>query len=76
MREGYLGYNKQTQRYGLLIADLWQNDEGFHAGQSFEVKTNGEWKKMRIEYDNREKRWYLVSDGAELYELEHLRIRV
>lgn len=76
MKEGYLGYNKQTQRYGFLVADLWQNGEGFHAGQSFEVKRNGCWEKMRMEYD-KEKRWYLVSaDGTELYELEHLRIRV
>ncbi len=56
MKHGVLGYNRENDRYGLLRSDLWIN-EGFHCGETLEVKIDGEWFFTRIEYDGE---WYLV----------------
>jgi len=48
MKQGRLGYNSRTERYGLLISDLWV-DEGFHCGDSLEIFHEGEWVGATIE---------------------------
>ena len=48
MSEGRLGYNCNNNRYGLLVSDLWEY-EGFHCGDSLEVKVDDKWIHTRIE---------------------------
>ena len=42
MIEGRLSYNCNNDRYGLLVSDLWEY-EGFHCGDSLEVKVDDKW---------------------------------
>lgn len=74
MQEGYLGYNYKNKRYGFLVRDLWEND-GFHCGDTFEVKINGEWVKTRIEMTT-DGEWYLINTNLEGDDLEHREIRL
>ena len=55
---GRLGYNGTTDRYGLLVSDLWEHD-GFHCGDGLEVMVDGEWIPTRIEMSI-DREWYLV----------------
>ena len=41
---GILGYNANTDRFGLLVMDLWEID-GIGLGQPMEVLIDGTWKK-------------------------------
>lgn len=71
-KKGMLGYNPQTQRYGILSFDLWAND-GLHCGATFEVYVNDEWISDRIEMSHDE--WYLVKSKLKGEELEGLKIK-
>ena len=71
-KTGYLGYNSDNDRYGILNdMDLWHN-EGLHCGDGIEVYVNGEWMADRIEYFNE---WYLVYSKLKGDSLEHLKVR-
>lgn len=76
MTTGILGYNRQNDRYGLLVMDLWEN-EGFHCGETFEVwDSEGEqWiaTRMEMHYPNE---WYLVGTPYSGSDLEGLKVRV
>ncbi len=73
--EGYLGYNSENKRYGMLVRDLWEID-GFHCGDCFEVYLEGKWIPTRIEYTNQFDMWYLVGTDLIGKYLEHRKIRV
>ena len=69
---GYLGYNSDNDRYGILNnSDLWL-DNGLHCGECIEVYLNGEWVADRIEYLDE---WYLVYSKLKGDSLEHLKVR-
>jgi len=46
---GRLGFNSSNKRYGLLIADLWE-DTGFHCGECMEVFVDDDWVQTRMEF--------------------------
>lgn len=71
-KEGRLGYNLRSQRYGLLVSDLWEKD--FHCGNHMEVYLNGEWIHTQIEMQHNE--WYLVGVDKAGRELEGLKVRI
>lgn len=71
---GILGYNYDTDRYGILSFDLWEND-GLHCGEVFEIYLDGKWLVDRIEYKFSKKEWYLVYSKLSNDELEDLKIR-
>lgn len=71
---GWLGYNYENERFGILDKmDLWA-DSGLHCGECFEVLINGEWIPDRIEM-KRDNVWYLVENKLEGSELEGLKVR-
>lgn len=74
IRNGYLGYNSENKRYGILNADLWV-DDGLHCGECFEVwdNANEKWIPTRIEMSGQE--WYLVGTRFKGDDLEHLKVR-
>lgn len=72
---GTLGYNKQTQRFGLLIMDLW-HIPGFHCGQKLEVRTSDGWIETRMEMSHPLQQWYLAETGLHGEQLEGLPARV
>lgn len=74
---GILGYNAKTDRFGMLVMDLWKID-GFHCGNTLEVWNydSEEWIEDRIEYDLERKEWYLVFSQLSGDELEGLKIQV
>lgn len=74
MIQGRMGYNSQNDRYGLLVSDLWEID-GFHCGETMEVKIDDEWKPTRIEMSI-DRKWYLVDTPFQDTDLEGLIIRV
>ncbi len=76
-KQGKLGYNPETDRYGLLIADLW-NIDGFHCGETFEYydSNKDEWIPTRIEMAWPEKEYYLVDTDFKGEDLEGLQIRL
>ena len=60
---GTLAYNPETDRFGLLVWDLWEID-GIGCGQPMEVLIDGVWKKTRMDMcdcNNTGRRglWYL-----------------
>ena len=71
MIQGYLNYNMEQNRYGIIdSADLWAYD-GLHCGTCFEIKlpNTDEWIQTRIEYSDWDKEnrvaaachgWYLI----------------
>lgn len=73
MKTGRLSYNSATQRYGILIFDLWEND-GLHCGQTLDVFVNGEWINDRLEITH--DKWYLVHSRLAGCELEYLQVRI
>lgn len=75
MKQGILGYNRDNGRYGLLRSDLWEID-GFHCGETIEVKIDGEWVSTRFEYDHSAGEWYLVGTFLRGEDLEYLTARV
>lgn len=70
---GYLGYNSDTERYGFLYGDIWQ-DTGLHCGECVEVLVNGKWVQDRIEM-SWEGNWYLVESKLKGSQLEHLQVK-
>ena len=85
MIKGILGYNKENDRYGLLVMDLWEVS-GFHCGETLEVwdNENEKWFSTRMEMHYQEnsfpkKRndgWYLVDTPFSGRTLEGLVVRV
>lgn len=73
-RVGKLGYNKQNDRFGILIDDLWV-DDGLHCGECFEIFVDGEWSVDRIEFSSKSNEWYLVYSKLSGYDLERLKVR-
>lgn len=73
MITGRLGYNPKTQRYGLLVADLWEHT-GLHCGERLEIEVNGVWLKTRMEI-NPKRQWYLT-DTPYCGNLENIQARV
>lgn len=77
----YLGYNTDTERYGILCDDLWAYD-GLHCGACLEVRVYNEelqeyeWVEDRIEFNWDCKEWYLVNTGLKGQELAYLLIRM
>ncbi|MBC2460395.1 DUF5348 domain-containing protein [Clostridium beijerinckii] len=70
---GWLGYNSNNDRMGILDnMDLWA-DDGLHCGECFEVFLNDEWKAERLELGNGE--WYLVYSKLSGEQLEGLKVR-
>ncbi len=76
-KQGRLGYNQENDRYGLLIADLWEN-EGFHCGETFEYydSDTDSWCPTRIEMSWPDKKYYLVDTNLKGNDLEGVRIRL
>lgn len=72
--QGRLGYNSDTDRYGLLISDLWAHD-GLHCGTPLEVLVDGEWISTRMEM-SADGVWYLVDTPYHGAELEHVTARI
>lgn len=71
---GYLSYNCENDRIGILdSSDLWF-DDGLHCGECFEVFINGEWKADRLEMTC-DKVWHLVDSKLKGAELEGLKVR-
>ena len=74
MITGRLGYNPKTQRYGLLVADLWEHT-GLHCGERLEIKVDDAWLKTRMEM-NPERQWYLAGTSYCDDDLENIQARV
>lgn len=72
--QGRLGYNSINQRYGLLVADLWE-DTGFHCGECLEVLVDGAWVQTRVEFSWERQEWYLV-DTPYRGNLEYVQARI
>lgn len=69
---GFLGYNSDNDRIGILNdMDLW-HDDGLHCGECVEVFLNGVWVSDRLEYSDV---WYLVYSKLKGDSLEHLKVR-
>lgn len=81
MTKGYLWYNSEEQRYGVIdAADCWAI-EGLHCGACMEVLTGEDadkWEQMRLEYNASAHElshgWYLV--GYKIDKLDGLRVRM
>jgi len=71
--QGILGYKIDSERYGLLVSDLWEKE--FHCGDTVEIKINGEWETDRFEMSN-QGYWYLVNSKIKGEELEYLQARI
>lgn len=71
--QGKLGYNMQTERYGLLVSDLWEKE--FHCGDLLEIKIDDKWIKDIFEMDNKGN-WYLKNNKIKEEELEDLQARI
>lgn len=51
MTTGYLWYNAEERRYGVIdAADLWAID-GLHCGACMEALVNDAWLPVRLEYN-------------------------
>lgn len=70
---GWLSYNYENERIGILDKmDLWA-DNGLHCGECFEVLINDEWIADRIELSSGE--WYLVYSKLKGNQLEGIKVR-
>ena len=60
--QGKLEYNRQNDRYGLLVGDIFEK-QGFSCGDTLEALIADEWRKTRIEMDwsSGKGEWYLVN---------------
>lgn len=69
---GYLGYNSDNDRMGILNdMDLWE-EEGLHCGFCLEAWIDGAWVSDRLEYNGN---WRLDYTKLEGRELEGLKVR-
>ncbi|MDU3307498.1 MAG: DUF5348 domain-containing protein [Lachnospiraceae bacterium] len=73
MREGRLGYNSSSERYGILLSDLWI-DTGLHCGECQQILLDGRWVQTRMEMDA-ERNWYLVGTPYR-GDLEYIQARI
>ena len=75
-KQGKLSYNSESDRFGLLIADLWGKE--FHCGNTLDYYDNDRevWVPTRIEISWPEKQYYLVGTGLKGDDLEGLRVRI
>ena len=73
---GIMGYNRKTNRFGLLVMDLWEIT-GFHCGDTIEVwdYDTREWIPTRMEKTH-DGIWYLVGTDLKGEALEGLKVRV
>ena len=69
---GRLGYNLITERFGILVMDLWEVD-GLPCGATLEVFVNNEWIADRIEMTRG--KYYLVNTKIKDDDLEGLKVR-
>ena len=76
-KQGRLGYNPKTKRFGLLIADLWEID-GFHCGKTLDYYDSDkeEWIPTRMEMSWTDKQYYLIDTPYKGDDLEGLKIRL
>lgn len=71
---GWLSYNYDNERFGIVDKmDLWL-DSGLHCGECLEVYLNDSWVADRIEM-NFSKTWYLVETKMTGSDLEGLKVR-
>lgn len=72
---GIMGYNRKTNRFGLLVMDLWEI-AGFHCGDTIDVWNydTREWIPTRIEMHDGI--WYLVGTNLKGEALEGQKVRV
>lgn len=85
MKKGYLWYNTDRERYGIVDdMDCW-NPDGLSCGACFDALIGGEWVPVRLEHSEYKHPanhgWYLFDDnGAELPAaqqlLDGLRVRM
>lgn len=81
MTKGYLWYNTEEQRYGVIDAsDCWAI-EGLHCGACMEIlidEDDDKWEPVRLEYNNSahelSRGWYLVGHSSD--DLDGLRVRM
>lgn len=72
-KTGWLGYNHDNDRIGILNnMDLWE-DDGLHCGETLEVFINDKWVADRLELYRGQ--WYLVYSKLKGDELEGLKVR-
>ncbi|WP_294361014.1 DUF5348 domain-containing protein [uncultured Clostridium sp.] len=75
MRMGYLYFNEDTDRFGIInSSDLWEN-EGLHCGEVLEVLINDEWIQDRIEMTWDEE-YYLVNSKLKGNELNFVKVNI
>ena len=69
---GWLGYNNNNDKYGILNKmDLWE-DDGLHCGECLDIVIDGKIVHTRIEMKG--KTWYLVDTGLEGNQLEGIKV--
>ena len=75
--EGRLGYNINNNRYGLLVADLWE-DNGFHCGECLQVQIDGKWIDTSFEMDWSTGKgvWFLTGTDIKGTDIEYTRARI
>jgi len=76
MTTGYLWYNADRERYGIIDeADLW-TDDGLHCGACMEALLGFDWISVRLEYTQHDheltRGWYFVGPGDKVYSLHHV----
>lgn len=76
MKQGRLSYNPSNDRYGVLVSDLWEHN-GFHCGDSLQVKIDDEWidTSMEMDWNTGKGVWYLIGIGIKGGNLEGLTVR-
>lgn len=57
-KQGYIAYNPEIDRYGLLIMDLWEKE--FHCGNHLQILVDGKWQDTSVEFNWSDENWYLV----------------
>ena len=73
--QGRMGYNEQTKRFGLLVADLWKIP-GLHCGRTLEYWSSDkdDWIPTRLEMKNDS--YYLIDTDIAGDDLEGLKVRI
>lgn len=74
--QGHLGYDEISERYGLLVSDLWEHH--FHCGDYLQVKVGDEWVDTTMEMyrEDGEPVWYLTDTGLRGAALEWKEARI
>ncbi len=75
MKVGYLYFNEDTDRFGIINdLDLWEN-EGLHCGEGLEILINDMWIHDRIEM-TRDGEYYLVNSKLKGNELNFIKVNI